>query len=252
MLLLNIENLHVSIDGKKILKGINLKINRGETHIIMGPNASGKSTLAAIISGREEYNIDKGSIYFSNKNLKYSSPEERAYLGIFLSFQNPIEIPGLSIINFIKTSINSIQKGRKLKKISSKDILLKIKKISSFLNLDKNFIYRFLNDGFSGGEKKKNEIFQMMMLNPTLSILDEVDSGLDIDALRLISKGINSFKNDKNSIIIITHYKRLLDYLTSDFVIHILHNGKIIHSGDKKLAGKLEKNGYDWIIKKKI
>ncbi|WP_185862134.1 Fe-S cluster assembly ATPase SufC [Blattabacterium cuenoti] len=247
--MLNIKNLHANIEKKEVLKGINLKINAGETHVIMGPNGSGKSTLASIIAGKKEYNITEGHIYFLNKNLKNFSPEERAHLGIFLSFQHPIEIPGISIINFIKTAINSIRKARNMNEMSSKEILLKTKNIVSQLNMEKDFIYRSLNEGFSGGEKKRSEIFQMIMLDPLLSILDEVDSGLDIDALRIVSRGINAFRNDINSILIITHYKRLLDYINSDYIIHILYNGKIIQSGDKKLAEKLEKKGYDWIIK---
>ncbi len=247
--MLNIKNLHVSIGSKKVLKGINLKINEGETHVIMGPNGSGKSTLASIIAGKKEYDINEGCIYFFDKDIINFSPEKRAHLGIFLSFQHPIEIPGISVINFIKTAINFIRKKKNMKKMSAKEMLSSIKEKSSLLNIEKNFLYRHLNDGFSGGEKKKNEIFQMMMLNPLLSILDEVDSGLDIDALRIVSKGINSFKNKKNSILIITHYKRLLDYIISDYTIHVLYDGKIIKSGNHKLAEKLEKEGYDWIKK---
>ncbi|WP_341656388.1 Fe-S cluster assembly ATPase SufC [Blattabacterium cuenoti] len=250
--MLNIENLHASIENKKVLRGINLKINVGESHVIMGPNGSGKSTLASIIAGKKEYKINEGNIYFLNQNLKKISPEERAHLGIFLSFQHPIEIPGVSIFNFIKTAVDSIREARNIKKMSSKDLLSKIKKKSSLLNIEKSFFYRSLNEGFSGGEKKRNEIFQMMMLDPLLSVLDEVDSGLDIDALRVVAKGINDFRNKKNSVLIITHYKRLLDYIFSDYIIHILYNGKIIQSGDQKLAEKLEKEGYDWIIKNKV
>lgn len=250
--MLNIENLHASVENNKVLRGINLKINAGESHIIMGPNGSGKSTLASIIAGKREYKITEGNIYFFNQNLKNLSPEERAHLGIFLSFQHPIEIPGVSIINFIKTAVNSIREAKNIKKISSKDILSKIKEKSSLLNIEKNFLYRSLNEGFSGGEKKRNEIFQMMMLEPLLSVLDEVDSGLDIDALRIVAQGINAFRNKKNSVLIITHYKRLLDYILSDYIIHILYNGKIIQSGDKKLAERLEQEGYDWIAKNQI
>ncbi|WP_041935985.1 Fe-S cluster assembly ATPase SufC [Blattabacterium sp. (Nauphoeta cinerea)] len=247
--MLNIENLHAYIENKKVLKGVNLKINAGESHVIMGPNGSGKSTLASIIAGKKDYKITEGNIYFLNHNLKNYSPEERAHLGIFLSFQHPIEIPGVSIVNFIKTAINSICNARNIKKMSAKDILLKIKEKSSLLKIEKNFFHRSLNEGFSGGEKKRNEIFQMIMLDPLFSILDEIDSGLDIDALRIVAKGINDFRNKKNSILVITHYKRLLDYLLSDYIIHILYNGKIIQSGDKKLAEKLEQKGYDWIMK---
>ncbi len=250
--MLNIENLHASIEDKKVLRGINLKINVGESHVIMGPNGSGKSTLASIIAGKKEYKINEGNIYFLNQNLKNSSPEERAHLGIFLSFQHPIEIPGVSIFNFIKTAVDSIREARNIKKMPSKDLLSKIKEKSSLLNIEKSFFYRSLNEGFSGGEKKRNEIFQMMMLDPLLSILDEVDSGLDIDALRIVAQGINDFRNKNNSVLIITHYKRLLDYIFSDYIIHILYNGKIIQSGDQKLADKIEKKGYDWIIKNKV
>ncbi|WP_341656877.1 Fe-S cluster assembly ATPase SufC [Blattabacterium cuenoti] len=249
--MLNIENLHASIENKKVLRGINLKINAGESHVIMGPNGSGKSTLASIIAGKKEYKINEGNIYFLNKNLKNFSPEERAHLGIFLSFQHPIEIPGVSIFNFIKTAVDSIREARNIKKMSSKDLLSRIKEKSYLLNIEKSFFSRSLNEGFSGGEKKRNEIFQMMMLDPLLSVLDEVDSGLDIDALRVVAQGINDFRNKNNSILIITHYKRLLDYIFSDYIIHILYNGKIIQSGDQKLAEKLEKKGYDWIVKKK-
>ncbi|WP_185865016.1 Fe-S cluster assembly ATPase SufC [Blattabacterium cuenoti] len=245
--MLKIKDLHVTIGNKDILKGINLKVNPGEVHVIMGPNASGKSTLAAVIAGKEDYHIEKGDISFFNQNLLKFSPEERASLGIFLSFQNPIEIPGISIINFIKTSMNSIRISKNLDKLSIKDFLYKIKNLSSLLRIEKDFIYRSLNDGFSGGEKKKCEILQMMMINPILSILDEIDSGLDIDALRIISKGINTFKNKNNSIIIITHYKRLLDCICSDFIIHVLYNGKIIKSGTKKLVEEIENKGYDWL-----
>ncbi|WP_341652134.1 Fe-S cluster assembly ATPase SufC [Blattabacterium cuenoti] len=250
--MLNIENLHASIENKKVLRGINLKINAGESHVIMGPNGSGKSTLASIIAGKKEYKINEGNIYFLNKNLKNVSPEERAHLGIFLSFQHPIEIPGVSIFNFIKTAVDSIREARNIKKMSSKDLLSKIKEKSSLLNIEKSFFYRSLNEGFSGGEKKRNEIFQMMMLDPLLSVLDEVDSGLDIDALRVVAKSINDFRKKNNSILIITHYKRLLDYIFSDYIIHILYNGKIIQSGDQKLAEKLEKEGYDWIVKNTV
>ncbi|WP_185870497.1 Fe-S cluster assembly ATPase SufC [Blattabacterium cuenoti] len=248
--MLSIKNLHVSIEGKKILQGINLEVTTGETHVIMGPNGSGKSTLASVIAGKKEYNVTKGNIFFMNKNLKNLSPEERAHLGIFLSFQHPVEIPGISVINFIKTAINESRKAKGMNKISAKEILIKSKEKSSLLKIEKDFFYRSLNEGFSGGEKKRNEIFQMSMLDPLLSILDEVDSGLDIDALRIVAKGINSLKNDKNSILIITHYKRMLDYLFSDYILHILYDGKIVQSGNKELAEKLEKEGYDWIKKK--
>ncbi|WP_185882416.1 Fe-S cluster assembly ATPase SufC [Blattabacterium cuenoti] len=246
--MLHIENLHVDINQTHILKGLNLKILPGEIHVIMGPNGSGKSTLASVISGKPEYKITKGNIFFYNKNLINCSPEQRSQLGIFLSFQHPIEIPGISVINFIKTSINEIRKSKGLPELLAKDIIIKMKEIATLLNLSKEFFYRSLNDGCSGGEKKKNEIFQMAMLNPLLSILDEVDSGLDIDSLRIISKVIKLFKTNLNSLLIITHYKRFLDYLFSDYIVHVLHNGKIVKSGNQKLVEKLEKQGYDWII----
>ncbi|WP_185856049.1 Fe-S cluster assembly ATPase SufC [Blattabacterium cuenoti] len=248
--MLIINNLHVSIEGKEILKGINLEIHSGEIHVIMGPNGSGKSTLAYVISGKKEYNITKGNLFFMKKDLKNFSTEERAHLGIFLSFQHPVEIPGISVINFIKTAINESRKARGMEKMSAKEILIKSKEKSVLLNIEKDFLYRSLNEGFSGGEKKRNEIFQMAMLDPLLSILDEIDSGLDIDALRIVAKGINCLKKETNSILIITHYKRLLDYLLSDYIIHILYDGKIVQSGNKELSEKLEKEGYDWIKKK--
>ncbi|WP_185873839.1 Fe-S cluster assembly ATPase SufC [Blattabacterium cuenoti] len=248
--MLSIDNLHVSVKEKKILKGVNLKIKSGEIHVLMGPNGSGKSTLASVITGKKEYDITEGNIYFKNKNLKNFSPEKRAHLGIFQSFQNPIEIPGISVINFIRTAINESRKSRGLDKMSAKEILFTMKEKSIQLKMEKNFLYRSLNEGFSGGEKKINEIFQMSMLDPLLSILDEVDSGLDIDSLRIVSKVINVLKNNKNSILIITHYKRFLDYLLSDYIVHILYNGKIVQSGNQKLSSKLEKKGYDWIKKK--
>lgn len=248
--MLTIKNLYVSAEKKEILKGINLKINKGEIHVIMGPNASGKSTLAKIIAGKDGYKITRGEIYFFDKKIKYLSPEKRAHLGIFMSFQNPVEIPGISIINFLKTSINSIRESKNLQKISPKEMLENIKKISSILKIDKKFFYRPLNYKFSGGEKKINEMFQMMMLNPSFSILDEIDSGLDIDAIKRVSIGINSFKNSTNSMLIITHYKRLLDYISSNVIIHIFQNGKIVKSGCKDIIDDLEKKGYDFYIKK--
>ncbi|WP_185864462.1 Fe-S cluster assembly ATPase SufC [Blattabacterium cuenoti] len=247
--MLIIKELYVSIGEKKVINGINLKISPGEIHVIMGPNGSGKSTLASVIAGKKECKVTGGSIYFLNKNLMNLSPEERSHLGIFLSFQNPIEIRGMPIINFIKTSINAIRKAKGMDHMLAKDILTKAKNKSSFLNLEKDFIYRSLNDGFSGGEKKRIEIFQMMMLNPLFSILDEVDSGLDIDAIRIVAKVIDHLKKNMNSTLIITHYNRLLDSIDSDYIMHILYNGKIVKSGNKKLAKKLEKEGYDWIKK---
>ncbi|AGD97940.1 putative FeS assembly ATPase SufC [Blattabacterium sp. (Blatta orientalis) str. Tarazona] len=245
--MLSINNLHVSIEGKEVLKGINFQVNPGEIHVIMGPNGSGKSTLASVIAGKEEYHITKGNIFFQNKDLISLSPEKRAHFGIFLSFQNPVEISGISVINFIKTAINASRKARGLGKMPAKEMLFKMKERADLLNVEKDFFYRSLNEGFSGGEKKRNEIFQMAMLDPLLSILDEVDSGLDIDSLRTVARGINTLKNEKNSMIIITHYKRLLDYLFSNYIVHILYDGKIVQSGNKNLSEKLEREGYDWI-----
>lgn len=244
--MLRIKNLHVSIEEIPLLKGINLHINVGEIHAIMGPNGSGKSTLSSVIAGKKEYKITTGTIFFEEENIIHLSPENRAHLGIFLSFQNPIEIPGVSVTNFIRSSVNSLRKARGLEEMSMNDILKIIRKKLEILRMDKNFLSRSLNDGFSGGEKKRNEILQMAMLNPKLSILDETDSGLDIDALRIIAQGINSFKTKKNAILIITHYNRMLKYIIPDFV-HILYRGKIVKSGGKKLAIEIEKNGYSWI-----
>lgn len=244
--MLEVNNLHVSTGNRKILKGINLHIKNGEIHAIMGPNGSGKSTLSSVITGKSEYTITNGDIYFEGKSIINITPEERSHLGIFLSFQNPIEIPGISMINFIRTSLNSIRKARGLKELNVSDILKKVYEVSKIFNIDKEFLYRSLNYGFSGGEKKISEIFQMSILEPKLSILDEIDSGLDIDALRTVSNGIKSIKKNSNSILIITHYQRLLDYISPDYV-HVLYEGKIVKSGDSKLAVELEKKGYDWI-----
>jgi Fe-S cluster assembly ATP-binding protein len=244
--MLNIENLHVSIEEKPLLKGINLNINAGEVHAIMGPNGSGKSTLSSVIAGKKEFKVTNGTISFEKKNIISLSPEERAHLGIFLSFQYPVEIPGVSVTNFIRTSINALRKARGLEDMPIHDMMKIIRKRLDIFGMDKSFLSRSLNEGFSGGEKKRNEIFQMLMLNPKLSILDETDSGLDIDALSTVSKGINEFKSKKNAILIITHYYRILKYIVPDFV-HVLFNGKIIKSGKKKLALDIEKNGYSWI-----
>lgn len=244
--MLKIKNLSVSVKQNKILKNVNLTINKGEIHVIMGPNGSGKSTLASIIAGKKYYKINKGKILFENKELNFLAPEERAHLGIFLSFQDPVEIPGISIINFIRISLNSIRKANCKKEIDSYKFLKKIRNVSDLLKIDKNFLSRNLNEGFSGGEKKRNEIFQMCMINPKLSILDEMDSGLDIDAIKTLSLGINKLKNKNNSILIITHYQRLLNYIIPDYV-HVLDKGKIVKSGNKELALKIESKGYDWI-----
>ena len=244
--MLTIDNLHVSIEGKAILNGINLDVRAGEIHAIMGPNGSGKSTLSSAIAGNENYQVDKGNILFKGENILELAPEERAHRGIFLSFQYPIEIPGITVTNFIKTSINSNLKARGENEMPAKKMLKKIREKAALLEIDSKFLSRSLNEGFSGGEKKRNEIFQMAMLEPSLSILDETDSGLDIDALKIVANGVNKLKSKDNAVIIITHYQRLLDYIVPDYV-HVLHEGKIVKSGGKELAHKLEEKGYDWI-----
>jgi len=244
--MLKIENLHVSIDGKEILKGLSLDVKPGEIHAIMGPNGSGKSTLSSVIAGSEDYEVVKGNIFYNDENIEDLSAEERANKGIFMSFQYPVEIPGITVTNFIKTAINSNLKARGEKEMPAGDMLKKIREKSKLLEIDSKFLSRSLNEGFSGGEKKRNEIFQMAMLEPSLAILDETDSGLDIDALKIVANGVNKLKNDDNAIIIITHYQRLLDYILPDFV-HVLQDGKITKSGDKSLAVELEDKGYDWI-----
>ena len=244
--MLTIDNLHVSIEGKAILNGINLNVRAGEVHAIMGPNGSGKSTLSAAIAGNESYDIVKGDILFKGENIIELAPEERAHKGIFLSFQYPIEIPGITVTNFIKTSINSNLKARGESDMPANKMLKKIREKAALLEIDSKFLSRSLNEGFSGGEKKRNEIFQMAMLEPSLSILDETDSGLDIDALKIVANGVNKLKNKSNAIIVITHYQRLLDYIIPDYV-HVLHEGKIVKSGGKELAHELEEKGYDWI-----
>lgn len=244
--MLKIENLHVSIDDKEILKGLSLDVKPGEIHAIMGPNGSGKSTLSSVIAGSEDYEVVKGNIFYNDENIEDLSAEERANKGIFMSFQYPVEIPGITVTNFIKTAINSNLKARGEKEMPAGDMLKKIREKSKLLEIDSKFLSRSLNEGFSGGEKKRNEIFQMAMLEPSLAILDETDSGLDIDALKIVANGVNKLKNDDNAIIIITHYQRLLDYILPDFV-HVLQDGKITKSGDKSLAHELEEKGYDWI-----
>ncbi|MCK0155859.1 Fe-S cluster assembly ATPase SufC [Cellulophaga sp. F20128] len=244
--MLKIKDLHASVEGKGILKGINLEVNAGEVHAIMGPNGSGKSTLASVIAGNETYEVTKGDIFLNGENIEDLSPEERAHNGVFLSFQYPVEIPGVSVTNFMKTAINESRKSRGLDDMPAKDMLKLIREKSELLEIDRKFLSRSLNEGFSGGEKKRNEIFQMAMLEPKLAILDETDSGLDIDALRIVANGVNKLKNKDNAIVIITHYQRLLEYIVPDFV-HVLHNGKIVKSGTKDLALELEEKGYDWI-----
>lgn len=244
--MLKIQNLHASIDDKPILKGIDLIVNPGEVHAIMGPNGSGKSTLASILAGREEYTVNEGTIEFNGKDLLEMAPEERAGEGVFLAFQYPVEIPGVSTANFLKTALNEIRKYRGQETIDAMDFLALMKEKAKLVELDMSFLQRSLNEGFSGGEKKRNEIFQMAMLEPTLAILDETDSGLDIDALRIVAQGVNALKSPDNATILITHYQRLLNYIVPDYV-HVLYKGKIVKTGGKELALELEAKGYDWI-----
>jgi len=246
--MLQIKDLKAGIEGNQILKGINLNVNEGEVHAIMGPNGSGKSTLSAVIAGKEEYEVEGGSVTFDGKDLLALDPEERAHNGVFLSFQYPVEIPGISVSNFIKTSITERRKAQGLDPLPSKDILKMLREKMELLSIKKGYLSRNMNEGFSGGEKKRNEIFQMAMFKPKLSILDETDSGLDIDALKIVANGVNKLKTSGNATIVITHYQRLLDYIIPDYV-HILHDGKIIKTGDKNLALELEKKGYEWITK---
>ena len=244
--MLTIDNLHVGVEKKPILNGINLNVKAGEVHAIMGPNGSGKSTLSAAIAGNENFEVFEGDILFKGENIVEMPPEERSHKGIFLSFQYPVEIPGITVTNFIKTSINSNLKARGESEMPANLMLKKIREKAELLEIDSKFLSRSLNEGFSGGEKKRNEIFQMAMLEPSLSILDETDSGLDIDALKVVANGVNKLKNKNNAIVVITHYQRLLDYIIPDYV-HVLHEGKIVKSGDKELAKELEEKGYDWI-----
>lgn len=244
--MLHIENLHAGVEDKEILKGINLDVNPGEIHAIMGPNGSGKSTLASVIAGKEEFEILEGKITFEGEDISELDPEERAHKGLFLSFQYPIEIPGVSVTNFIKTAINENRKAKGEPDMPAGEMLKKIKEKAELLEIDRKFLSRSLNEGFSGGEKKRNEIFQLAMLEPKLAILDETDSGLDIDALKIVANGVNKLKSKDNAVIVITHYQRLLDYIVPDFV-HVLINGKIVKSGTKELAKELEAKGYDWI-----
>lgn len=246
--MLKVKNLHAKIeDGTEILKGINLEIKPGEVHAIMGPNGSGKSTLSSVIAGKKDYEVTEGEIEFYNEDLLDMEAFERAQKGIFLSFQYPVEIPGVSVTNFIRTAINETRKSNGKEEMKGAEMLKMVRENADKLNIKKDFLNRSLNEGFSGGEKKRNEIFQMLMLNPKLAILDETDSGLDIDALRIVADGVNAFKNENNSVLVITHYQRLLDYIVPDFV-HVLNNGRIIKSGGKELALELEERGYDWVI----
>lgn len=244
--MLEIKNLHASVDNKEILKGINLVVKPGEVHAIMGPNGAGKSTLASIIAGKDEFDVTKGEVLLDGQDLADDAPEERAHKGIFLSFQYPVEIPGVTVTNFMKTAINESRKARGQEDMPANEMLKMIKEKAELLEIDRKFLSRSLNEGFSGGEKKRNEIFQMAMLEPKVAILDETDSGLDIDALRIVAAGVNKLRSKDNAVVVITHYQRLLDYIVPDFV-HVLYDGKIVKSGDASLALELEEKGYDWI-----
>ncbi len=244
--MLKINNLQASIEGKQILKGINLEVKAGEVHAIMGPNGSGKSTLASVLAGREEYEVDGGTVEYLGKDLLDLAPEERARAGIFLAFQYPVEIPGVSTTNFLKTAVNQVREARGLKAMDAVSFLKEMKEKMKLVDIDQALLSRSLNEGFSGGEKKRNEIFQMAMLEPKLSILDETDSGLDIDALKIVADGVNKLRSADTASIVVTHYQRLLDYIVPDFV-HVLYQGRIVKSGDKTLAYELEEKGYDWI-----
>lgn len=244
--MITIKNLHASINGKEILKGLNLTVNAGEVHAIMGPNGAGKSTLASVLAGRDDYEITDGEVDFDGTDLLDMDTEDRAREGLFLAFQYPIEIPGVSNVNFLRTAINEIREYKGEEPMSAKEFMARVREKSALVELDAKLASRSVNEGFSGGEKKRNEIFQMAMLEPKLAILDETDSGLDIDALRIVAKGVNTLKSDKNATIVITHYQRLLDHIVPDFV-HVLYDGKIVKTGPKELALELEEKGYDWI-----
>ena len=246
--MLEIKNLHATVNGKEILKGVDLTVKKGEVHAIMGPNGSGKSTLASVITGNPAFEVTKGKVIYEGVDLLELSPEERAGAGVFLSFQYPVEIPGVSMVNFMRAAINEQRKYRGLEPVSATEFLRLMREKKELVEMDSQLTNRSVNEGFSGGEKKRNEIFQMAMLEPKLAILDETDSGLDIDALRIVANGVNKLKTPENASIVITHYQRLLDYIIPDFV-HVLHDGKIIKSGDKSLALELEEKGYDWIKK---
>lgn len=244
--MLKIKDLHAGVEGNEILNGINLEVNPGEVHAIMGPNGSGKSTLAAVIAGKEEFEVTQGIVLLNGEDLEDVSPEERAHKGVFMSFQYPVEIPGVTVTNFMRTAINESRKARGEKEMPANEMLKRIREKSEQLEIDRKFLSRSLNEGFSGGEKKRNEIFQMAMLEPKLAILDETDSGLDIDALRIVADGVNKLRSKDNAIIVITHYQRLLEHIVPDFV-HVLHEGRIVKSGNKNLALELEEKGYDWL-----
>ena len=244
--MLEIKNLHANVNGKEILKGLSLTIRKGEIHAIMGPNGAGKSTLSSVLTGNPAFEVTQGEVLFMGKDLLELAPEARANEGIFLSFQYPVEIPGVSMVNFMRTAINEQRKYQNLAPVSATDFLRLMREKKELVEMDNNLTSRSVNEGFSGGEKKRNEIFQMAMLEPRLAILDETDSGLDIDALRIVANGVNKLKSPENASIVITHYQRLLDYIIPDFV-HVLYDGRIVKSGDKTLAHELEKKGYDWI-----
>ena len=244
--MLEVKNLHARIEEKEILKGLNIKVNKGEVHAIMGPNGTGKSTFASILAGKDGYEITEGEMLFEGQEISEMDPAERAHLGMFLAFQYPVEIPGVSTTNFMKAAINEKRKAHGQPPIEAKAFLEMMKEKSKIVELNKEFLTRSINEGFSGGEKKRNEIFQMAMLEPKLCVLDETDSGLDIDALRIVANGVNSLRNSENAFLVITHYQRLLDYIVPDFV-HIMYDGKIVKTGDKLLALELEKKGYDWV-----
>ena len=247
--MLSIKNLHASVEGTPILKGIDLEVKAGEVHAIMGPNGSGKSTLASVLAGREEYEVTEGEVIFKGIDLLELAPEERAREGVFLAFQYPVEIPGVSTTNFLRTAVNQVREHRGLEALDAVKFLSLMKEKMKLVEIDQKLLSRSLNEGFSGGEKKRNEIFQLAMLEPALSILDETDSGLDIDALRIVANGVNQLKSPDNAAIVVTHYQRLLDYIVPDFV-HVIHNGRIVKSGTKELALELEEKGYDWIREK--
>ena len=244
--MLTIKNLQASVEDKTILRGIDLEVKPGEIHAIMGPNGSGKSTLAAVIAGKEDYEVLDGEILFEGENIDELSAEERAHKGIFMSFQYPVEIPGVTVTNFIKTAINETRKAQGLEEMPANEMLKLLREKSELLDIDRKFLSRSLNEGFSGGEKKRNEIFQLAMLEPKIAILDETDSGLDIDAMRIVANGVNSLRTEDNAVVVITHYQRLLDYIVPDFV-HVIYEGRIVKSGPKELALELEEKGYDWI-----
>ena len=244
--MLSIKNLHAEVEEKDILKGLNIEVKAGEVHAIMGPNGAGKSTLASVVAGNENYEVTDGSIELEGEDISELGPDERAHKGVFLSFQYPVEIPGVTVTNFIKTAINESRKAQGLEEMPAGEMLKKIKKKAALLEINKDFLGRSLNEGFSGGEKKRNEIFQMAMLEPKLAILDETDSGLDIDALRIVANGVNKLKSKDNAVVVITHYQRLLDYIVPDYV-HVLSDGKIVKTGGKELALELEEKGYDWL-----